>query len=171
MQLPDIRALLTESSRTFSEYAAHLSEEEFADRPNNRWSVGDTAQHLFLSSRPIVRLLAGPRDVFGQWGFAEGLPRTYEAVDELYRQVLGKGVKAPVNLSPRPDDVPEDKATMLARLNDTYLALAEQVANWSENELDRYQIPHPALGLISVRDMLYFVTIHTQHHIAVLRAY
>lgn len=171
MQIPAIQDLLTQSSRTFGEFAAPFSEDEFTDRPNGRWSVGDTAQHLFLSARLVVKLLAGPRDVFAQWGTAEGQPRTYEAVDELYRRVLAKGVKAPTNLSPRPDDVPADKVTMLAQLNDTYLTLDGQLANWSEDELDRYQIPHPALGLISVRDMLYFVAIHTQHHVAVLQAY
>lgn len=171
MQIADLQKLMIREAHDFGGFAAPLSEADFAHQPNGRWSVGDTVQHLFLSARPVVRLLAGPRDVLAQWGEVQGPARTYEEVEVMYRQVLGKGVKAPANLSPRSEDVPADKETMLAWLTDTYLALADQLANWSEEELDRYQIPHPALGLISVRDMLYFVSIHTQHHIAVLKAY
>ena len=84
---------------------------------------------------------------------------------------MGEGVKAPANLSPRAEEMPVDKATKLARITETYQALADQLAGWSEEELDRHQIPHPALGLISVREMVYFIGIHTRHHIAVLQAY
>ncbi|MBO0949878.1 DinB family protein [Fibrella forsythiae] len=171
MKIADLHTLMASEAADFSWFAAPLTESEFANRPNGRWSVGDTTQHLFLSARPVLRLMTGPREVFAQWGYAKGPSRTYEAIQEMYKQVLGEGIKAPANLSPRTDDVPADKATMLARLADTCLALAEQLTGWSEEELDRYQIPHPALGLISVREMLYFVKIHTRHHMAVLAAY
>ncbi|RYF75651.1 MAG: DinB family protein [Cytophagaceae bacterium] len=171
MNRADLQAILVNEADELRQFVAPFTEAEFATQPNGRWSVGDTTQHLFLSARPVLRLMAGPRDVLAQWGYAEGPPRTYEAVLEMYREALREGVKAPTNLSPRVDDVPADKATILARLTDTYLALGDLVAGWSEEELDRYQIPHPVLGLLSVREMLYFVKIHTKHHIAVLTAY
>ncbi len=171
MEINKLQSFLTEEADVFSQFALPLTEDEFAVRPNGRWSVGDTTQHLYLSARPVLRLMIGPRDVFAQWGCAEGPSRDYEVIDQTYRKVLGQGVKAPANLSPRPEDIPVDKATMLARITDTYQAIANQLAGWSEEELDRYQILHPALGLISVREMVYFIGIHTRHHIAVLQAY
>ncbi|MEZ0538382.1 DinB family protein [Fibrella arboris] len=171
MKIADLQALLAQEAEELRHLAAQLTEAEFANQPQGRWSVGDTMQHLFLSARPVARLLAGPRAIMTQWGLAGRPSRSISDIGELYRQALSKGIKAPANLSPRPDDVPADKATVRTRLTDTYLTLAEQLATWTEEELDQYQMPHPALGLLSVREMLYFVRIHTQHHIAVLAAY
>ena len=171
MSITELQTLLTTDADAFCQLAAPLTEAEFAHQPDGRWSVGDTAQHLYLSARPVLRLVTGHRDVFAQWGNAEGPSRTYDVIEKTYRKVLGQGVKAPANLSPRPEDVPADKATMLIRLTDTYLAIANQLEGWSDEELERYRIPHPALGLISVREMVYFIGIHTRHHMAVLQAY
>lgn len=171
MKITDLQAFLAAETDLFSQLAAPLTEEQFVNQPNGRWSVGDTVQHLYLSARPVLRLMGGPREVFAQWGEAEGSARSYEELAQTYKQVLGKGLKAPASFSPRPADVPADKATVLARLSDTYLEMANQLTGWSEAELDRYQMPHPALGLISVREMLYFIGVHTRHHIAVLEAY
>lgn len=168
MKIADLQTLLVEEAEAFEHYTVLFTEAEFTNQPDGRWSVGDTTQHLFLSARPVRRLMAGPRDVVAQWGRANGLSRTYDVIKDMYRQALEKGVKAPLNLSPRPEDVAADKAIVVARLTETYLALASQLTHWSEEELDQYQIPHPALGLLSVREMLYFISIHTQHHINVL---
>lgn len=171
MQPADLRILLVGEADAFARMVMPLTEAEFTRQQNGRWSVSDTGQHLYLSARPVLRLLAGPRDVFTQWGNAKGPSRTQDSIRTLYHQVLKKGIKAPAALSPRPEDVPADKATMLTRLTDTYLAIADQLADWSDEEMDRYQMPHPALGLLSVREMIYFIGIHTRHHIAVLAAY
>lgn len=35
----------------------------------------------------------------------------------------------------------------------------------SDEILDTYQIPHPIIGLISVREMIYFTLYHYKHHL------
>ncbi|RZL03090.1 MAG: DinB family protein [Pedobacter sp.] len=42
--------------------------------------------------------------------------------------------------------------------------LMDAVKNWSTDELDEYCIPHPVLGKLTVREMIYFTSIHTEHH-------
>lgn len=45
--------------------------------------------------------------------------------------------------------------------------LAEFISNlqnWSEEELETYNCPHPVLGKITVREILYFTIYHVQHH-------
>lgn len=61
-----------------------------------------------------------------------------------------------------------DKKTILQRFADVYQALIEAVGNWSEQELDRYVIPHPALGKLTILEMLHFTSAHTQHHLRLL---
>lgn len=147
MAITDLQALLADEAEAFVDYTAPMTELEFMNQPNGRWSAGDTAQHLYLSARPVLRLLGGPREAFDQWGYAEGPSQSYEVVRELYRLALGKGLKAPANFSPRSEDVPDNKSIVLARLTDIYLGVAAQLAGWSEEEMDRYRIPHPASTL------------------------
>ena len=92
-------------------------------------------------------------------------------LSKLYRQVLKQGIKAPAVLSPHSENVPVDKSTILTRLTNTYLTIGSQLAGCSEEEIDRCPMPHPALGLISAREMIHSIKIHTQHRLAVLSAY
>ncbi len=38
------------------------------------------------------------------------------------------------------------------------------VPSWSETSLDRYRLPHPLLGRLTVREMLFFTLGHGLHH-------
>ena len=42
--------------------------------------------------------------------------------------------------------------------------IREKVENWKESDLDKYVLPHPLLGKISLREMLYFTDFHILHH-------
>lgn len=158
------------SGRAFVNFANGLSEAQFSQQTNGKWSVADTMQHLFLSARPVARLMAGPRDMFRQWGQPDGPSRSYAEIADLYRRTLATGLKAPAALSPRSDDMHADRATVVARFVDACESLAAAAGTWSADELDRYVMPHPALGIVTVREMLDFMDIHTQHHLGIVQA-
>jgi hypothetical protein len=44
--------------------------------------------------------------------------------------------------------------------------LRAAVEAWSEADLDRLLLPHPILGKITAREMLFFAIYHGHHHIA-----
>ncbi|GAB3643168.1 DinB family protein [Spirosoma arcticum] len=169
VNLTPITQFLT-SGRAFVNFANGLSEARFSQQANGKWSVGDTMQHLFLSARPVARLMTGPRDAFRQWGHSDGSSRSYDEIADLYRRTLATGLKSPATLSPRSDDVHTDRATVVARFTDAYESLATAAGGWSADELDRYVMPHPALGIVTVREMLDFTDIHTRHHLSIVQA-
>ena len=43
--------------------------------------------------------------------------------------------------------------------------LALRIPRWSEPALDRYRLPHPLLGQLTVREMLLFTVYHNVHHL------
>ena len=47
-------------------------------------------------------------------------------------------------------------------------ALVTEVERWSERAMDRYRLPHPLLGQLTVREMLFFTLYHNVHHIHVV---
>ena len=60
-----------------------------------------------------------------------------------------------------------DRSTILDRLAAANAALIAAIGRWSDADLDRYQMPHPLLGKITVREMLFFTVYHQHHHMNV----
>ena len=42
--------------------------------------------------------------------------------------------------------------------------LSKQIDHYSEQDLDKYILPHPLLGKLTMREMMYFTIYHVQHH-------
>lgn len=167
---PAIQQQLLADSRQFTEFADACSDTEFFRPLGDKWSVADVTQHLYLSARPVLKVMSGPKEVFLSWGTATGPSRAYEQIAAEYVRVLATGVKAPTPFVPRPEDMQVDKSTVLERFSTVYQSLAQVLEQWSEEELDTYCMLHPALGKITVREMLFFVSIHTHHHLRLLES-
>jgi hypothetical protein len=44
-------------------------------------------------------------------------------------------------------------------------SLCEATVPWGEGSLDRCRLPHPLLGKLTVREMLFFTLYHNLHHV------
>ncbi|QDK80955.1 DinB family protein [Spirosoma sp. KCTC 42546] len=163
-----IQQHLSANCQAFIDLADSLSEEQFHTHVNEKWSVAEVMQHLYLSARPVARLMSGPREVLLPWGKADWPSRTYTELASAYSEILGTGAKAPVAMSPRLEDMQVEKSVLVERFTGIYQALVEAITTWSEQELATYCIPHPVLGKLTVQEMLIFTDIHTQHHLRLL---
>jgi uncharacterized damage-inducible protein DinB len=47
--------------------------------------------------------------------------------------------------------------------------LVRAAGRWSERALDARQLPHPLLGKLTVREMLFFTLYHNRHHVDVVK--
>jgi len=43
--------------------------------------------------------------------------------------------------------------------------LTTHLENWTETELDTYQLPHLLFGMMTMREMLFFTLYHNWHHL------
>jgi len=59
---------------------------------------------------------------------------------------------------------------MLGKWQSVVPNLSAAVRRWDEAALDRYQLPHPILGKLTVREMLYFTLYHLGHHAQIVAA-
>lgn len=131
------------------------------------WSAAENLQHLIQSVQPLNRLLGRPKNYFAEkWGYANHLSRTYEGVVDNYHAALTKSVGATgafVPLTPNPDV--NLLVTEFTQSND---ALINHLADWTEEELDNYVIPHPLMGPLTVGEMMLFTAYHTRHHLEIM---
>jgi hypothetical protein len=133
------------------------------------WSPAEHARHLVKSLSPLMWVLRWPRPVIGLlFGRQRGAGRTFAELRQTYQATLAAGGKAgrfAPTVQPPPADLAEGQKKIVRRLAATVRAVQSAFQCWPEPALDRYQLPHPLLGRLTVREMLAFSVYHHAHHL------
>jgi hypothetical protein len=140
----------------------------FAPAADGGWSPARNVTHLVDSLSAVTRALRLPRLVPRLlFGVARQPSRSFEEVVLTYRNALAGGAGAgrytPVEVSAGIDPV-ATRAKLLARWHAALPALSAAIVRWDDAALDRIRLPHPILGKLTVREMLYFSLYHLAHH-------
>lgn len=131
------------------------------------WSPAENVRHLIKSSRPIVQALSAPRLLLMlRFGRAKRPSMSYEQLRATYDARLEQGANAGRFSPERRDETDHEawRARIMSERDRVHSALTAAIAKWPEPSLDRYQLPHPLLGNLTMREMLLFTLHHEQHH-------
>lgn len=132
-----------------------------------KWSPAEQVRHLSRATWPIARALGLPRVVLLlRFGPSLRASRGYAEVADEYAALLETRPSAG-RFAPPPERAPADEARrreIMERWSGGIAALSLKVMGWPEGALDRCRLPHPLLGKMTVREMLYFTCYHTSHH-------
>lgn len=146
-----------------------LSDEQLHASNTDKWSIGGNLEHLILTSLPVSSALKLDKEKIKGFGIPKGSSRTYEHLFATYKKALAKGIKAPPSFSPQINK-PKSKQESLASWDVIEQKFLQRIdALWTEEELETYAIPHPAIGILTVREMLYFTVFHIHHHLEAMR--
>lgn len=167
MEIRDKSEIMQAIGQEFGAFADRIRQwpdGSFADMPDGKWSAGQQLDHLVRSVKPVNLALRMPgwllRLLFGK---PTRPSRTYDKLVERYRQKLDAGGKAPGAFVP-----PVVPLSGKEKLLKTYLGeeqkLLRHAGRWQEADLDGYLLPHPLLGKLTLREMLFFTVYHTGHH-------
>lgn len=161
---------LDETAVQFIELVKVLSKDEFELNINDKWSAGQDLVHLikvlqivnigFTLPKPILRLL---------FGINKNDSRSFEHLQQLYKNALESGAKAPKIYIPKPVSYNE-KDNLIQKYESLNKSFIEKLINHTPFELNRYRLPHPILGKISLGELAYFTSFHTSHHFELLKS-
>lgn len=170
--LATLDAIIGELETAFQQVAVQiqsLPDTTYLTRADDdKWSPAENLEHLLLSTYPVIGAMGKGPEFFNQFGEPQHAEiEDYAGLKAYYGQVLQTGIKAPAKFVPEFTKVYQ-KAEHLAQWEAVGVQLREGCQSWSEKDLDQKAIPHPAMGLISVRQMLYFTILHTYHHLETL---
>lgn len=146
-----------------------LSTAEFFAPFGDAWSPADNVRHLLKSNRPLARALTTPK-VLLALRFGAGLRASvfYPELRTRYLSLLATGVKAgrftPAPLNPS-EQSEEHRRSLMTTMDSVFENLTTAASRWREWQLDRLRLPHPALGKLTVREMLFFTIYHNTHHV------
>jgi DinB superfamily len=146
-----------------------LSDTAFFAAQGRFWSPAEHVRHLTKSATPLVMALGLPRWLLRLRFGPPGAPsRSFSAMTALYLERLSAGATAG-RFTPTPEAVPADllarRQEIIAGWTRATVGLQNAIARWPEASLDSYQLPHPVLGMLTVREMLFFTVYHTSHHL------
>lgn len=148
---------------------AQRPDSKFCKGPVGRWTEGQHLDHLIIGTKPVTGALRMPRAALeSRFGTAKSPGETMDALVARYEKLIVDGLKAPVTFVP-PVVTIEDKPRLLNDFREEGQRLLDAAADWSESDLDKYVLPHPALGDLSIRNMLQFTYHHMRHHLDILK--
>ncbi|MCW5908100.1 MAG: DinB family protein [Chitinophagales bacterium] len=143
----------------------NISEEVFNRSHQNKWSPAENFQHLVTATKMTSLAFTLPKFLHV---FLYGKPRrtshVYSKVVERYQQKLNEGATASGVYVPKKTDYKKNE--LKARLESEGSKLITALnGKWTDEQLDNYQISHPILELLTIRELAYFTIYHNNHHL------
>jgi hypothetical protein len=157
--------LLQSNHNEYIVFIDKLTQAQFIKVVNNKWTAGQQTEHLCKTTKPLLLPFMLPTWLLKlKFGVANRPSKTYEALVEKYNIKLLTAAAAPSKFTPQTVSF-EMKEKLLANLKKNVRILCKLIATKSENDLDRCILPHPLLGKITLREMLYFTVHHVHFHL------
>ena len=143
-----------------------LSQEDFQRKPKQKWTAGQQLEHIIKSVQPLDMALGLPLFVLKmKFGLANRPSKTYEALVSKYQKALENNSDFKMPSEYAPSEISwQKKEKTLEKLDKLVHKLHGRLQKFSEEELDTYILPHPLMGKLTLREMLYFTIYHVQHH-------
>lgn len=164
----DIIKQLEKQSKDLRSWYVDKPIEKMDAAPKGAWTAGQHLLHLVKSTKPLAVGMGYPRILLlFKFGRIKRPSRSYEETIQSYKDALEKGGKATGEFVPRVVRK-EERDELVNRFRDEMSVLINQVHQWSEKNLDSTAVPHPLIGKITLREMLYFTIYHMEHHYKIL---
>ncbi len=161
---PAIIADLSEAHNLLWQTAQSLPDDKQERTITGKWSAAQHVQHINTGIRPLVKYLMLPKPYIAEtYGQPEQPTRSYDELFTTYSNRIKAGAVATGKFLPE-DDANINLTIEIETGKGILAALIDALANWTEEEQDLYVCPHPLLGMLTVREILYFTIFHAQHH-------
>jgi hypothetical protein len=138
----------------------------FKTPADGSWSVSKNIDHLYKANLAVILGLKTPKPLLLPFGINQNASRPILKIKELYLHKLKNGAGATL-FTPFAifEDVSDAKRlSSIKKFVKSISNLGKELESWSDDELNKYRVPHPILGILTVREMLFFTVYHLFHH-------
>lgn len=164
----EIISALQDSNRHVQDWFSAIPVSDYFTRHGEVWSASDNVDHVIKAIKPIVKAMKLPHLALQtMFGKAQHTSRTFEEVCKIYQEEISKGAKASGRFLPEdtPVEITEQaKTEQIQKASKVIEELITACETWEEDVLDQYQLPHPIIGNLTMREMLFFTIHHNLRH-------
>lgn len=165
MEKSIIISSLISSHQRFVEHLEQMDETAFLYSKDEKWTPGQHLAHIISTVEPVKMAMGLPLFIVAwRFGKANRPSRSYEDLVSRYKEKLALGGKAPARFVPQAV-TSQDKGGLIIGLKRKIDVLVSRIEKKSEAELDEFILPHPLLGKITLREMVFFTIYHAEHHL------
>lgn len=161
----EVTSKLKDVVADYGKLCLNMDEGDYFRAFGEKWSVSENTRHLMLAVSPVILAFSLPKFILRLFF---GKPnRQSRSFDDLLAKYIGKleaGGKASKPYVPNTQKDNVTKETELKKFMILHDRFISKIDRWKDGDLDSYLLPHPLLGKITLREMLYFTTFHIQHH-------
>lgn len=152
-----------DNHKAFIAYINSIPDDDFVLSKNEKWSPGQQLDHVLKCVVPLLKALSNKAFIETKFGRIQRPVLSYEEVIKNYKHGLENGGKAPERFLPEKVELIQREVLEVELMNNIN-ALASSLENYSDDELDSLILPHPFLGSLTIREMLFLMTYHAEHH-------
>jgi hypothetical protein len=168
MVIAELQQELIRHHQAFADRIRKIPTSQLHRAAPEKWNDAQLLDHIRISVKPVRLALRLPKFILRLLGKANRPSRAYQALVERYQTKLREGGRAPGRFVPTAQSAPVEK--MADELLQFVHGVCRSLESFSEQELDTYLLPHPLLGKLTLREMMYFTIYHVQHHERQLKA-
>lgn len=157
---------LHNNHQKFIDKIKSISDTDFNRKLNSKWTSSQQLEHIIKSVKPIDMAFGLPMFVLKmKFGVSNRPSKTFDALVKQYLKVLEDNRDYILPERFAPEEIPlKHKQKSLIKLKKLIEKLNSRLSRFSEEDLDTYILPHPLMGKLTLREMLYFTAYHVQHH-------
>lgn len=164
----EIMTALQSSSQQIQSWFSAIPASEYYIRHGEVWSASDNVDHVIKAIKPITLALKLPLiALHARFGKPSHASRTYDEICKVYQAEIAKGAKASGRFLPEEAPVGNNEQMKIAQLQNASKVVQELISaceKWDEDTLDHCQLPHPLIGNLTMREMLFFTIHHNLRH-------
>lgn len=165
MNQVEITKELAKKYAEFVQRIHQLSEEEYLFHPSpGKWNAAQHLNHLVLAVQPLVYVYTLPETAIeAKFGRVGRRNDTYEELKAAYLVKLKEGGKAPEQFVPK-EEITASKEALTEQLMALITQYNAAILKLAKADFETLLIPHPLLGLITLKEMAYNASYHVEHH-------
>jgi hypothetical protein len=162
--------ILTKINRAHSEFwEASIQLPNVNVSINGKWSVSQNVEHINISLSRLNNYLLLPKSsIESSFGLSDRISVSKDELFKIYVNAMANGAKATARFIPELN-LETSTQELVRNGKDLLREFISNLQNWSEEELETYNCPHPILGKITVREILYFTIYHVEHHNEIIK--
>ncbi len=165
----EIIAELNGSFDSLIAVSSSVQDELYNVSKENKWTTAENISHLVQATKMTSLVFTLPKFIpVLLYGKPSRTSHGFSKIVDNYHNKLQEGAVASGVY------VPKKARYKKAELNEKLKREGDKLISsidkkWSDEQLDQYQISHPILGLLTVRELAYFTIYHNGHHLDTIK--